>query len=97
MPVFQNQIQRDFYKPDVVPGTDAAGEVVSVGPKAEGFEIGEQASSFKHGGYPADPNGGLVQEYVLVDKIEQLNYINIPAIVHIIKYSSDHAVSTELI
>ncbi|GME84084.1 unnamed protein product [Ambrosiozyma monospora] len=61
-------------KPDVVPGSDAAGEVVAVGSEVEGFQIGDQVSSFKHGGYPVDPKGGLFQEYVLVDPFLSINF-----------------------
>ncbi|AOA62388.1 hypothetical protein PP7435_CHR2-0673 [Komagataella phaffii CBS 7435] len=57
-----------------VVGTDSSGVVVKVGPKVEGFNVGDHVSSFAHGGYQHHPADGLFKEYAVVDSRWSLNY-----------------------
>ncbi|QPG74601.1 hypothetical protein FOA43_001932 [Brettanomyces nanus] len=55
-------------------GTDSSGEVVAVGSDVKGFEVGDNVSSFTHGGYKADPTGGSFQDYAIVDPKTTIKY-----------------------
>ncbi|ANZ77812.1 BA75_04558T0 [Komagataella pastoris] len=61
-------------KRGVVIGSDSAGVVLKVGPKVEGFSVGDHVSSFAHGGYIPHPTEGLFQEYAVVDSRWSINY-----------------------
>ncbi|GME94723.1 unnamed protein product [Ambrosiozyma monospora] len=73
-PTDWKRVLRWKIKPGIVLGTDASGEVVALGLEVSGFQIGDHVSSFKHGGNVEDPNGGLFQEYVIVDPWLSINY-----------------------
>ncbi|KAI0463448.1 hypothetical protein LJB42_003475 [Komagataella kurtzmanii] len=61
-------------KRGVVVGADSAGIVLKVGPKVEGFGVGDHVSSFGYGGFIPHPTDGLFQEYAVVDSRWSINY-----------------------
>ncbi|GME78516.1 unnamed protein product [Ambrosiozyma monospora] len=72
-PADWKRISSGKFPSNVVPGADASGEVVAIGSKVKGFQIGDHISSFKSGGHTVE-NGGGFQEYTLIDPYLSINY-----------------------
>lgn len=58
---------------DVI-GSDSSGVVTKVGAGVTGFEIGDNVSSFSHGGYANDKFAGSFQQYAIYDAVTTLKY-----------------------